>query len=104
MVRDELRRSGFEDLISAGIVLTGGASNVAGAVEMAEKIFHAPVRLGTPQNVMGLIDVRENPSYATGVGLLLHGVKRMQADTYYQSDSSEQGLWARMKSWFQGSF
>jgi cell division protein FtsA len=104
LVHNELRRSGFEDLISAGIVLTGGASNVAGAVELAEGIFQSPVRLGVPQNVSGLIDVRENPSFATGVGLLLHGVQRTATDAHYQSDNSEKGLWARMRSWFQGNF
>lgn len=104
LVAQELRRSGFEDLISAGIVLTGGASNVNGAVELAESIFQAPVRMGTPQNVSGLIDVRENPSYATGVGLLLHGLQRMKTDAYYSAEVDEKGLWARMKSWFQGNF
>ena len=73
LVLAELRRSGFEDLIAAGIVLTGGASKVHGCVELAEKIFQMPVRLGVPQNVRGLVDVRDNPAYATGVGLLLYG-------------------------------
>ena len=104
LVQNELRRSGFEDLISAGIVLTGGASNIDGAVEMAETMFQAPVRLGVPQNVSGLIDVRENPGFATGVGLLLHGVQRMKTDAYFDADDNEKGIWARMKSWFQGNF
>src|SRR5690606_10163312 len=73
LVQQELRRSGFEDLIAAGIVLSGGSAKVEGLVELAEEIFHMPVRLGLPQYVTGLTDVVRNPVYATGVGLLLFG-------------------------------
>jgi cell division protein FtsA len=104
LVRDELRRSGFEELITAGIVLTGGATNISGMLELAESIFDAPVRLGLPQNVGGLVDVRENPSFATGVGLLLHGVQQAQVPAHYDPDQGMKGLWQRMKSWFQGNF
>ncbi len=104
LIENELRRSGFEDFLTAGVVLTGGASNVEGAVELAESIFQMPVRLGTPQNVSGLIDVRENPSYATGVGLLLHGVQHTRVNQYIEADPGIGGLWARMKGWFQGNF
>ena len=100
-----LRRSGFEDLIAAGVVLTGGASNVAGAVELAESIFEMPVRLGLPQHISGLTDVRSNPGYATGVGLLLHGLQQ-QRDGAYRFDANQgvDGMWARMKSWFEVNF
>src|SRR5471030_3214977 len=74
LVATELRRSGLEDSIAAGLVLTGGASKVEGAVELAERVFNVPVRLGTPQFVTGLSDVINNPVYATGVGLLLYGM------------------------------
>jgi cell division protein FtsA len=104
LVHNELRRSGFEDLISAGIVLTGGASNIDGAIEMAEGMFQSPVRLGVPQNISGLVDVRENPGFATGVGLLLHGMQRSKSDAVYHADDGENGLWTRMKRWFQGNF
>jgi len=57
LVQAELRRSGFEDLIAAGIVLTGGSSKIEGLVDLAEEVFHMPVRLGVPQSVMGLVDV-----------------------------------------------
>ncbi|MEE8542800.1 MAG: cell division protein FtsA, partial [Gammaproteobacteria bacterium] len=82
LVRDELRRSGFEELIAAGIVLTGGSSKMEGAVELAEEIFHVPVRLGVPQYVEGLADIVRNPIHATAVGLLLYGkeVAQVQAD------------------------
>ena len=73
LVRDELRRSGFEELIAAGIVITGGSAKMEGAVELAEEVFHMPVRLGAPQYVVGLHEVIKNPIHATGVGLLLYG-------------------------------
>ncbi|MCK5386836.1 MAG: cell division protein FtsA, partial [Gammaproteobacteria bacterium] len=68
LIQAELRRSGFEDLCAAGIVLTGGSSKMEGAVELAEEIFHMPVRLGAPQYVTGLVDVVRNPIHSTGVG------------------------------------
>jgi cell division protein FtsA len=108
LIQNELRTSGFEDLISAGIVLTGGASKIEGATDMAEMIFQAPVRMGMPTNVKGLADVRDNPSYATGIGLLLHGLKCSQSGHGYQSGTgmtaSGDSLWKRMKSWFAGNF
>ena len=75
LIQAELRRSGYEDLIPAGIVLTGGTSKMEGAVELAEEIFHMPVRLGVPHGVKGLGDVVRNPIYSTGVGLLLYGLQ-----------------------------
>ena len=104
LIQNEIRRSGFEDLITAGVVLTGGASNVEDAVELAESIFKMPVRMGVPQNISGLVDVRENPSYATGVGLLLHGLHHTPSDHQYDPDQGVKGLWTRMKGWFQGNF
>ena len=66
-------RAGFENSIAAGIVLTGGSAKMEGAIELAEEIFHVPVRLGLPQGVSGLVDVVRNPIHSTGVGLLLFG-------------------------------
>ncbi len=104
LVSAELRRSGFEELISAGIVLTGGASKVGGAVELAESVFQMPVRLGVPQNVAGLMDVRDNPSYATGVGLLIHAKQQQSQGAKFQVTSSGRSLWSRMQEWFNGNF
>jgi len=73
LISEELRRSGFDQMIAAGIVITGGTSKMEGAVELAEEVFHMPVRLGVPQHVFGLADVVRNPIHATGVGLLLYG-------------------------------
>jgi len=105
LVLSEVRRSGFEDLISSGIVLTGGASNMPGVIELAETIFQMPVRLGLPQNVRGLMDVRENPGYATGVGLLLHGHHVLGGHCPGLTfETGMNGLWHRMRSWFNGNF
>ncbi|GMQ87221.1 MAG: cell division protein FtsA [Gammaproteobacteria bacterium] len=105
LVQAELRRSGFEDLIAAGVVLTGGSSKIEGLVDLAEEVFHMPVRLGSPQCVMGLVDVVRNPIYATGVGLLLFGSQN-RTPRPFDADFGRgvRGVWERMKSWFQGNF
>jgi len=105
LVQAELRRSGFEEICAAGVVLTGGSSKMEGAIELAEEIFHMPVRLGYPQYVSGLVDVVRNPIHATGVGLLLFGNRQQSGLSGYKlDDKNEAGLLARMKSWFQGNF
>lgn len=104
LVATEIRRSGLEDLIAAGIVLTGGASKVEGAVELAERVFKMPVRLGTPQFVTGLPDVINNPVYATGVGLLIYGLQQRDNQRDGLTQSNLKGLWGRMRNWFQGNF
>jgi cell division protein FtsA len=105
LVHAELRRSGFEDLIAAGIVLTGGSSRMEGVAELAEEVFHMPVRLGMPQNVAGLADVVRNPIYSTGVGLLQFGShNRRHQVQEFRGEAGMSGLWARMKGWFQGNF
>ncbi|MCX7193409.1 MAG: cell division protein FtsA [Proteobacteria bacterium] len=101
LVQAELRRSGFDDLLSSGIVITGGSSAMQGMVELGEEIFHLPVRLGIPKYVGGLSDVVKTPRMATGVGLLLYGLEhhknneavRMQGNTFGD-------VLAKMKSWF----
>ncbi|NOY61801.1 MAG: cell division protein FtsA [Gammaproteobacteria bacterium] len=105
LIQAELRRSGFEELVTAGIVLTGGSSKVEGAVELAEEVFHMPVRLGVPQHVHGLVDVVRSPIYATGVGLLMFGHQhRNESTTEVRASGGSKGIWERMKSWFQGNF
>ena len=104
LVQAELRRTGYERQIVAGIVLTGGSSNMQGAVELAEEVFHLPVRVGAPQDVSGLVELVRNPIYATGVGLLLYGRGRQQDGVQTRRlDSGASGIWNRMKSWFQGN-
>jgi cell division protein FtsA len=104
LVQAELRRSGYEGLIAAGIVLTGGSSKMEGAIDLAEEIFHMPVRLGIPQYVSGLSDVVKSPIYATGVGLLIFGKKQSQEGNTQIHINDGKGIWERMKSWFQGNF
>jgi cell division protein FtsA len=104
LVQQELQRSGFEHLLAAGIVLTGGTSKMEGVVELAEEIFHAPVRIGAPHNVAGLADIVRNPVYSTGVGLLLYGLKQFQERGGIVAKGEPQvNLVGRVKSWFQGN-
>jgi len=107
LVQAELRRSGFEDVIGSGIVLTGGSSKMEGMVDLAEEIFHMPVRLGVPQYVGGLKGVIQNPIFATGVGLVLYGAKFRTGGAHSRPTQDVKGLRGvvgRMKSWFQGNF
>ena len=104
LVLAELKRSGFESMIAAGIVLTGGGAKMDGAIELAEEVFNMPVRLGSPQYVSGLVDVVRNPIYATGVGLLLFGNETMRTSAHRSRLESSTGLWERMKNWFHGNF
>ena len=105
LVQAELRRSGFEELLSSGIVITGGSSAMEGMVELGEEVFHMPVRLGMPQYVGGLAEVVRNPRFATGVGLLIAGMDQHQRHhlATMQNGSLTQ-IFNRMKSWFQGNF
>ncbi|WP_018864698.1 MULTISPECIES: cell division protein FtsA [Thioalkalivibrio] len=102
LVQAELRRSGTEEMIAAGVVLTGGSSRMEGVVDLAEEVFHMPVRLGVPQRVTGLLDVVKNPIHATGVGLLLYARESRAEQEARPVSSGFQGVWARMKRWFSG--
>jgi cell division protein FtsA len=105
LIQAELRRSGFEDLIAGGVVLTGGSSKMEGVVDLAEEVFHMPVRLGVPRYVTGLADVVRNPIYATGVGLLQFGQNnRTQGGRELANEGGLKAIWERMKHWFQGNF
>jgi len=104
LVHAELQRSGYEELLAAGVVMTGGSSKMEGVIELAEEVFHMPVRLGVPQGVTGLAEVVSNPVYATGVGLLYFGCqhKGKHGDVESFMGASFQGALGRMKNWFQG--
>ena len=105
LVQSELRRSGFEDLVPAGIVLTGGSSMMEGVVDLAEEIFHAPVRLASPTGVTGMSDVVSNPIYATGAGLLMYGFRQIElGQGRGPRPSSEESLLVRIRNWFTGNF
>ncbi|WP_297375464.1 cell division protein FtsA [Acidiferrobacter sp.] len=108
LIADDLRKSGFMDLLGSGIVLTGGSAKMEGMVELAEEVFHMPVRLGIPQYVGGLSGVVHNPIFATGVGLVLYGYKNTAGSTMTPAGRQTSGRFTeilnRMKSWFQGNF
>lgn len=102
LIQAELRRSGFEDLMAAGIVITGGAAKMEGVIELAEEIFHMPVSLGAPRNVAGLKDIVRNPIYATGVGLLQYGLEREKEMPGKRTQTK--GAFSRVKSWLSENF
>jgi cell division protein FtsA len=98
----EVVEPGFEELIAAGIVLTGGTSKMEGVTELAEEIFHMPVRIGAPTKVRGLSDIVNNPIYSTGVGLLHFGVLQQRKDGGSEKLHRQAGsMFERVKGWFQ---
>ncbi|MEN8213025.1 MAG: cell division protein FtsA [Pseudomonadota bacterium] len=105
LIHAELRRSGFVDLLAGGIVMTGGSSKVEGLIDLAEEVFHMPVRLGIPQLVTGMAEVINNPIHATGVGLLLYGHENgAAAERSRLGGGGFREIWGRMKSWFGGGY
>jgi cell division protein FtsA len=104
MVQDQLRRSGYESLVAAGVVLTGGASKMEGALELAEEIFHKMVRIGLPQQVDGLGEVVSSPLHATGVGLLLHGARAGGTRVGGPVGGSMGGMVDKLRGWLTRNF
>ncbi|WP_435216009.1 cell division protein FtsA [Luminiphilus sp. nBUS_16] len=104
LILAEIRRSGFEELIPAGVLLTGGTSKMEGAVELAEEIFHMPVRLGAPQHAKGLNDIIKNPIYATAVGLLIYGARDDESSGLAAGGQFASGLISRVRDWFGRHF
>ncbi len=101
LVKNELEKHEFKDLLAGGVVLTGGASMLDGTEKLAERVFDMPVRIGIPGNVGGLVDEIATPEYATGVGLVLYGLKS-QPERYIENKGP--GLFSnikkRMAEWF----
>ena len=104
LVQKVLRESGFEELLSSGVVLTGGSATMQGMVELGEEIFHMPVRIGLPVYSGGLADVVRNPRYATAMGLLLEGASQLQQGHVMRQGGSFKAVLARMREWFQRNF
>lgn len=112
LIQKELQSSGFEGLIPTGIVLTGGTARMEGAVELAEEIFHMPVRLASPNGFGSMSDILGNPMYATAAGLLRHANANEQEGAsvaVVEPERSEfqitqPNLIHRMKSWIQANF
>lgn len=105
LIRDEIKQSGLDEQIAAGVVLTGGCAKMEGAVEFAEEVFQMPVRLGEPLGMKGLTDYVKDPTYATAVGLLRYGQQDIQAQQQERSSSADVvGMWKRLSGWFKGEF
>ena len=103
LVNREIIKSGFEDLIASGIVITGGSTILEGMPELAEQVFNLPVRRGTPRNLGGLVDVVNSPVYATGVGLVVYGSKNVGISEFPATQTDEnlfRRVSRRMKEWF----
>ena len=104
LVQQELRRSGFEELLSSGIVLTGGSALLQGMTELGEELFHLPVRMGAPTYVGGLAEVVRTPRYATAVGLLLEGREQFLRGQAARPGRRHRGIAERMRQWFSANF
>ncbi|HEU4345796.1 MAG TPA: cell division protein FtsA [Candidatus Binatia bacterium] len=105
LVRSEIAKSGYEEFLASGVVMTGGSMLLPGATHMAEQIFGMPVRLGVPTHVGGLVDVISSPVYATGVGLVLDGVKRQERNVFrIRDDKIFSKVRNRMSEWFSEFF
>ncbi len=103
LVHGELVRSGHDSIINSGVVITGGSAELAGIPETAEQIFNAPSRIGYPQGITGLVEVVNKPMYATAVGLVLYGAKRLKEGKKFRiRDTNIFGrVMDRMKRWFK---
>lgn len=84
MIGREVQRIGYNEMLSAGLVLTGGAANLRGIVDLAEQVTHLPVRIGRPRGLHGLADALGDPAYATSVGLLMWAIRENEALTGVQ--------------------
>jgi cell division protein FtsA len=103
LVNREIVKSGFEDLIASGVVITGGSTILEGMPELAEQVFNLPVRRGLPQRIGGLVDVVNSPAFATGVGLVVYGSKNAGAHEFPSAQSEDnifRKVSRRMKEWF----
>jgi cell division protein FtsA len=105
LIQRELRSSGLEELLSSGIVITGGSSMMRGMVELGEEVFHMPVRVGLPNYSGALAEVVRSPRYSTGMGLLMAGLDQMKRDRHAKIQGAGfKEIFERMKSWFKGNF
>jgi len=102
LIKREIYRAGMENIISSGVVITGGSALLDGIAELAESIFNLPTRMGKPRGISGLVDVVNNPMYATGVGLVIYGAKNQSVKKFRIRDANIfNNIMARMKKWFK---
>jgi cell division protein FtsA len=102
LVKREIYRAGMENMINSGIVITGGTALLDGIIDVAEGVFNLPTRLGRPAGISGLVDVVNNPMYATGVGLVLYGARMQPSKQFRIRDKNIfNGIMGRMRKWFK---
>ena len=105
LIQRELRSSGLEELLSSGIVITGGSSLMKGMVELGEEVFHMPVRVGMPHYSGALAEVVRNPRYSTGIGLLMAGLEQVKRDRHAKMQGSGfKDVFEKMRNWFKSNF
>jgi cell division protein FtsA len=104
LVRGVVRDSGYEDMVSSGIVLTGGTALMPGMVELAEQVFLRPARIGTPEYRGHLHEVLRSPRFATSIGLLMEGQAQLLRGRRVSQSGALQSVISRMKEWFAGNF
>lgn len=104
LVLGVVRESGYEGMVSSGIVLTGGTSLMPGMVDLAEQVFLKPARIGTPEYRGHLHEVLRSPRFSTGIGLLMEGQAQLMRGRRVSQSGSFQGAFVRMKEWFAGNF
>jgi len=105
LVRDELMKMNYGNLLASGVILTGGSAILEGIPELAEQIFNLPVRKGTPVGIGGLVDLVNSPIYATGVGLVLYGSRNMAQSRFKVGEGNIfSKVTRRMKEWIRDFF
>ena len=106
ILNHEIQIAGFQDMISSGIVITGGTASLRGIDELAEETFQVPVRVGIPMGLGGLIDVVENPIFATSTGLIHYGVKSYNSGKTQELEGRNlfEKIFSRMKGWAEEFF
>jgi cell division protein FtsA len=102
LIQREIYRAGMENIINSGMVMTGGTALLEGISDIAESIFNLPVRIGKPSGISGLVDVVNNPMYATGVGLVIYGVRNQATKKFRIRDKNIfNGIISQMRKWFK---
>ena len=103
LIQNQLVHSGHDDMINSGVVITGGSAELSGVTEVAEQIFNSPSRIGYPQDIRGLTEIVNKPMYATAVGLVLYGGKRMKDGKKFRIRDTNifSRVMERMKRWFK---
>jgi cell division protein FtsA len=104
LVREVVRESGMEHLVSSGVVLTGGTALMPGVVEIAEEVFAKPARVGIPEYRGHLSEILRSPRYSTGLGLLMEGRVQLVRGRRISQSGAIQNVVSRMREWFMGNF